>query len=155
MVRSLTLLSGIVLVIGLGAIVWAGPRPDLPRPCPNGCVPNAGNFGYFTTTWRQWPGERHPEQDNPIGVGREPLPTPEGQEQLPLPPVGAPSKPPAAAPNGPIPPPQGGMNLPPERSPMSDLPAEPAPPSHHSRRPRTCRRSNPSRRFLLRFPTIN
>ena len=85
MVGSRTLLGGIVLTIGFGAIVWAGPRPDLPRPCPNVCVPNAANFGYFVTTWRQWPGERRPEQDNPISVGRELLPTPEGQEQLPLP----------------------------------------------------------------------
>ncbi len=49
------------------------------------CIPNAKNFGYFLTTWRQWPGERRPHEDFPQSIGLERLPTPKGHEQLPVP----------------------------------------------------------------------
>ena len=130
MIRSLAMLSGIVLALGLGAVVWAAPGAAYPRPCPNVCVPNVRNFGYFPTTWRQWPGEQRLDQTNPRQFGAEVLPTPQGQaqgqEQLPLP-QATPSQPPAAAPQSEIPLPPGGMAVPPEQPPASLPPAEAQP----------------------------
>ena len=111
MVRCFALLSGIVLALGLCRAAWAGPRLEYPRPCPKACVPNVGGFGYFPTTWRQWPGESRLEQTNPRSVGVEVLPTPEGQEQVPLPRGTAPSQPRPPLPEG-ILPPSGETTLP-------------------------------------------
>ena len=126
MVRSLAMLGGIVAVIGLGAVVSAGPRSDLPRPCPDVCVPNVGGFGYFSTTWRQWPGEAHPEQYNPRSIGAEVLPTPAGQEQLPLP-RPTPSAKPAVEKSQSRTAPPAGTVLPPEQSQLIGPPADPVP----------------------------
>jgi YHS domain-containing protein len=113
MVRCLTLLSGIVLALGLCRTAWSSPRLEYPRPCPTACVPNSEGFGYFRTTWRQWPGEPRPAQTNPRSINAEQIPTPEGQEQVPLPRGMALPHPPQAAPEGGIlPPPEGGI-LPP------------------------------------------
>lgn len=113
MVRSAVLLGGIGLTLGFCAVVWAGPRQDYPRPCPNNCVPNAGNFGYFPTTWRQWPGESRLEETNPRAVGAEVLPTPPGEEHLPTPRGMAAPQPPSAVPERQAPPPSGTELLPP------------------------------------------
>jgi len=114
------------LALGIGAMVWAAPGSAQPRPCPNVCVPNVRNFGYFPTTWRQWPGEQRLERINPRAFGAEVLPTPEGQKGVP-PPQAAPPKPPAAAPQGEIPLPPGGTTVPPERlpTPQGEIPLPP------------------------------
>jgi hypothetical protein len=109
-------------MLGLCAMVWAGPQSACPRPCPNVCVPNAANFGYFPTTWRQWPGAQPLEQTNPQSIGKEVLPAPVGQELLP-PVVPTPETPPEA---GTIVPPGGALA--PEPSP----PTTPAPSSKPS-----------------------
>jgi YHS domain-containing protein len=49
------------------------------------CSPNVQEFGYFRTTWREWPNEPRPDKYFPRSIGMERIPTPEGQEQLPLP----------------------------------------------------------------------
>ena len=52
----------------------------------NGCCPpNAKNFGYFDTQWREWPCEQRPESVFPAGVGSEVIPSPAGHVPLPLP----------------------------------------------------------------------
>ena len=73
MVRSIVLLSGIVLALGLcRAVAAAAPHLVYPRPCcPNNGAPNAGVYGYFPTTWRAWPCEERPEITNPRSVGAE------------------------------------------------------------------------------------
>jgi YHS domain-containing protein len=74
-----------------------------PRPaCPAApCIPNALNFGYYQTRWREWPGEAPPERKFPRSVGAEVVPTPAGTETVPLPKASAvPSKPPTAKEEG-------------------------------------------------------
>jgi YHS domain-containing protein len=115
MVRSLVLLSGAVLMVGQSTLAWAGTPSICPPPCPNTCVPNVGNFGYFPTTWRQWPGAQPLEQTNPQAVGREVIPTPVGQEPLPVP-MAAPLQSPAVPPEPPVSSPQAGRVVPPEQS---------------------------------------
>jgi len=53
-----------------------------PLPCGGGCIciPNVKHFGYFPTTWRQWPDEPRPEVTFPQSVGIETIPAPAGQE---------------------------------------------------------------------------
>ena len=115
MVRSLVLMSGAVLMLGQSAVAWAGPQSPCPRPCPNVCVPNVGNFGYFPTTWRQWPAPQPLEQTNPRSIGAQVLPTPVGEEPLPTPPVAAPPQSPLATPEAEKTPPEAGTIVPPER----------------------------------------
>jgi YHS domain-containing protein len=142
MVRSLAILGGITLASGLVAAVWAGQRLEYPRPCPDVCAPNIQGFGYFPTTWRQWPGGAPPEQANPRSIGAEVLPTPvptpvdrpQGPEQLPLP-RATPPQPPVAVPEREQAPPRRGVTIPPEQpllpEPAPDMapekPAKPAP----------------------------
>jgi len=87
MLRATPLLSGIVLALGLCRIAAAmEPHLKYPRPCcPPNYPPGVGAYGYFPTTWRSWPCEERPEVTNPRSVGAEHLPTPSGQEQVPLP----------------------------------------------------------------------
>ena len=101
MPRSTILLSGIVLALGLCRIVAAAaPHLVYPRPsCPD-CAPNASSFGYFPTTWRQWPCEQRPEITNPRSIGAEHLSTPSGREQVPLPQATAVPQQPPIAPKG-------------------------------------------------------
>ena len=70
--------------------VWAGPcwEDHCGGACT--CIPNAQDFGYFRTVWRQWPCEPRPRQTFPQSMGIETLPAPEGQEQLPTSEVTAP-----------------------------------------------------------------
>ncbi|MGW8256419.1 MAG: hypothetical protein ACWGMZ_02925, partial [Thermoguttaceae bacterium] len=49
------------------------------------CKPNAFNFGYYKTGWREWPGEVRLDKTFPRSIGMEKLPTPAGQEIVPLP----------------------------------------------------------------------
>jgi len=74
----------IVAAVGLlsGAAAMAvdhsiRPYPNYDRPGP--CIPNVSGFGYYRTTWRQWPGEQRPEQTFPQAIGVEPVPTPAPQ----------------------------------------------------------------------------
>lgn len=80
-----------VAAVGIAGTVWAGvmavpAKSNAPRGS-EGCWPNAANFGYFRSSWRQWPGEDRPDQRFPSALGREVLPTPEGREELPPPPA--------------------------------------------------------------------
>lgn len=58
-----------------------------------GCAPNVRNFGHYRTSWRQWPGEPHPSQTNHRSLGAEVIPTPMGQEEVPLPKATMPREP--------------------------------------------------------------
>ncbi|MGD0519562.1 MAG: hypothetical protein ABSA26_18670 [Thermoguttaceae bacterium] len=49
------------------------------------CIPNTGEFGYFRTQWREWPGEIRRDKTFPRSIGMEPIPVPEGQEIIPPP----------------------------------------------------------------------
>jgi YHS domain-containing protein len=127
MMRHIVLLSGVVAALGLSSAAWAA-NAAYPRPCPNNCTPNTGNFGYFPTTWRQWPGEQRLEQINPQAIGKEVLPTPQGHEHMPTPPA-APQQqqqqqqqqlPPVTPEGEPVPP--GGAILPPQ---SEGMPLEP------------------------------
>ncbi len=84
--------SLLLFVLQSGRTVWAG--PCLGYPCCGECVciPNARDFGYFRTFWRQWPTELHPRQTFPQSIGTETVPTPKGQEQLPMPEVRVPER---------------------------------------------------------------
>ena len=112
LMRGLTLLGAALAALKLCSIAWAGQHLEYPPPPPTGFVPNTAGFGYFRTTWRQWPGEDHLEQDNPRAIGAKVLPTPEGQEEVPLPkavmpPAGPGMQPPSQPPEGGILPPEG------------------------------------------------
>ena len=112
MVRSFLLLSGAMLMLGVSVAAWAA--SPCPRSCPTPCVPNVGDFGYFRTMWRQWPGTPPLEQVNPQAVDREVIPTPLGVESVPVP---------MAVPlEGEKAPPQAGKPVPPTQ------PAAPEPP---------------------------
>jgi len=56
-------------------------------PCPGGpmCVPRVRQYGYYSTKWRQWPGEQRPAISFPRSIGREPVPTPPGQPRPEMP----------------------------------------------------------------------
>lgn len=121
MVRSFAISCGIVLTLAMCETLGVGSPLEYPRPCPNGCVPNVGGFGYFKTTWRQWPGEQRQEITNPRAIGAEVLPTPTGQERLPLPHPTTQPQPPFPAPESTLPPSNGTI-------PKSILPEPPAEP---------------------------
>ena len=128
MIRYSLLLGAFVLTLGWGDAARAG-QATYPHPCPspNTCIPNAGAFGYFPTTWRQWPGEQRLEITNPRAVGMEPLPAPEGQERVPVPAV--PQDMPFRAPEGELLPPGGTILPPQEPEPLPELPTEPQTPA--------------------------
>lgn len=105
------LVGALLLPWWLSGAVSAQSGLEYPRPCPGGCVPNAKDFGYFPRTWRQWPGEQRREQINPRSIGAEVLPTPQGQEELPLPTM---RMPPAPSTLPDIESPRRGSILPPE-----------------------------------------
>ena len=63
MVRSLALLSGIVLAIGLGRRRLGRAEDDCRVPVRTSACLMPAISAISTTTWRQWPGEPHPEQD--------------------------------------------------------------------------------------------
>ena len=118
LVRGLTLLGAALVAMKLCGIALAGQRLEYPRPQPTCCVPNTAGFGYFQTTWRQWPGEDRQAQDNSRAIGAKVLPTPEGQEEVPLPkavvpPAGPGVQGPPQPPEGVTPPSDGGI-LPPK-----------------------------------------
>jgi YHS domain-containing protein len=56
------------------------------------CIPNALEFGYFRTQWREWPGEIRPDKTFPGSIGREAIPAPAGQEIIQPPRAAVPSK---------------------------------------------------------------
>ena len=100
------------------------------------CPPNAKNFGYFDTKWRDWPCDQRPEKVFPAALGSEVLPPPAGQVPLPLPkatvlptkpetPGTKPEQPPAETQPAPGTPAEEGMTLPGEKM---TLPGEGVPP---------------------------
>ncbi len=80
---------------------------------PDVCVPNVNTWGHFPTKWRQWPGEQHPEQNNPRALGKEVIPTPQGREEVPPPKAALPQQLPPS-PEGTAQPPEAGRIVPPE-----------------------------------------
>jgi len=103
MVRSFSMLCGIALSLMLCGHSMAGQRLEYPRTSPMVCMPNTCNYGYFPTTWRQWPGERQMSETNPRAVGATVIPTPEGQEYVPAPHAAPPHAPPAVPEQGVLP----------------------------------------------------
>lgn len=77
--------SVFLLVLQYGRPVLAGPCLEYPCNDECVCIPNARDFGYFRTVWREWPAELRPDTTFPGPVGVEVIPTPEGQRQLPPP----------------------------------------------------------------------
>jgi len=65
------------------------------------CIPNVGEFGYFRTEWREWPGEIRRDKTFPRSIGMEAIPAPEGQVIVPLPRIKVPPKGPGEAQPGP------------------------------------------------------
>lgn len=50
------------------------------------CIPNAGNWGYYTQTWRPWPGDQHrPDVVFPQSIGVERVAAPQGERPKRLP----------------------------------------------------------------------
>ncbi|MGD0383352.1 MAG: hypothetical protein ABSA77_07530, partial [Thermoguttaceae bacterium] len=86
------------------------------------CIPNTGEFGYFHTQWREWPGEIRRDKTFPRSIGMEPIPVPEGQEIIPPPKAVEAPKAPGEAQPGPGP--QEGTEKPSEVMP-GEKPAEP------------------------------
>ncbi|MEN6458668.1 MAG: hypothetical protein ABFC63_07030 [Thermoguttaceae bacterium] len=112
--RAVGMASLMAFLAGLSGAIAAERRLDYPQPTCKSCVPNVRNWGYNITKWRVWPGdEKLPERTNAPGLGKEVLPTPVGQQAMPLP---ATTVPPRRAPQQsepvPEPPPEG--ILPPE-----------------------------------------
>ncbi len=87
MVRHTAILGGLLLTLGVSTVLGSEVVSKLKYPRTNSCacMPNAEGYGYYRTTWRQWPGESHPEQVNPRSINAERLPTPPAQEPIPLP----------------------------------------------------------------------
>ncbi len=56
------------------------------------CIPNVGEFGYFRTEWREWPGEIRRDKTFPRSIGMETIPAPEGQVTVPPPRIKVPPK---------------------------------------------------------------
>jgi len=102
-----------LLAVEVGAAL-AGP---LMPPCRNGyaCTPNTMSYGYFPTRWREWPCEMRPDKTFPAAIGKETIPTPQAQEQVPVPEGTAPGTegplPKAKTPGEGILPPTGPINI--------------------------------------------
>jgi len=122
MARSIRLAAAVAFAGAILLMSWSfnavciGSGLEYPNQSPNCCIPNVRNFGYYRTTWRQWPGQQRPEQNAPRTRGGEIIPTPKGIEVMP-PPKAAIPKPPNALFEGEI--------LPPE-SPIPDSPTAPS-----------------------------
>ena len=125
-------------------LLWVSQRSEAVAPgpghaaapcCP--CIPNAVNYGYFPTSWRQWPGQTRPDIAFPGSIGKEVLPTPQGSEQVPAP---APTEAPGGKgkPSGTITipfqlGPGGGLMLPgPQPKPEGNIPGLPSQPEQPS-----------------------
>ncbi|MEN6451184.1 MAG: hypothetical protein ABFC96_11890 [Thermoguttaceae bacterium] len=132
MTRSFWLKQGVATAAAL-SVAWLSSAITVGRqldyPCPTKCCkPNVQGWGHFETQWRTWPGDAcRPERINPLSVGKERLPTPQGTEEVPLPPTVAPTTPmpPTRAPETePVPLPTPGSIVPPSGL---NLPATPGP----------------------------
>ncbi|MEN6405006.1 MAG: hypothetical protein ABFC77_00890 [Thermoguttaceae bacterium] len=126
MARSWIIWSGMLLTLTVVERASAQPAPTYSRVCPTACTPNVINYGYFNTTWRQWPGETHQMETNPRSFGAETLPTPEGHEQLPVPPS-TPNQPSPSPSQGREPVPAPRKTILPPQAPVA-VPDTPAPP---------------------------
>jgi YHS domain-containing protein len=85
---------GLVVLFGLGAAIFICPnfaraagtyKLDYPKGYGGCCTPNAQQFGYFHTSWREWPGEVRLDKTFPRSIGMESIRAPEGQEIIPPP----------------------------------------------------------------------
>jgi YHS domain-containing protein len=76
--RAIVVVAAALSIECLASAIWAQSNLEYPRPCPDGCVPNYKNFGYFRQQWRRWPGEPGLDETNPRAIGSQVLPTPEG-----------------------------------------------------------------------------
>jgi len=146
---SLALMAASVLS-WVGVSAWAAGHNG--SPCAPGyrCTPNVCGFGYFDTSWREWPCERRPDKTMPGAIGREAVPPPPGGYQPAIPRAAIPLEPPSPAPleprsptpleprpprnvepssptDGMIPVPEGLLPKPPEARPPAPL-TEPATP---------------------------
>ena len=84
---------------------WAAPCAQ----CPSEgevCIPNTGQYGHYQRIWRAWPGTPPLDRTFPDAIGREPVPTPIGQKQEPLPRMTVPKTGPGEYPGGGILPPE-------------------------------------------------
>lgn len=124
----------------------AGPRPTSSIATPKlGQLhfgPGVAGFGYYPTTWREWPCEARQDKIFPESIGREWLRTPppgKPAETIPAPrgrttPGGAEFIPPLPEPRGPIAPPEGLPSTPEQPFPIRpglpglEIPAEPSVP---------------------------
>ena len=76
--------GALVLLLHFAASASAAPYWDWPCHDRCACVPNAREYGYFRTLWRQWPDESRPNQDFPQSIGLEQIPVPPTRAPLPL-----------------------------------------------------------------------
>ena len=85
---------GFAVLFGLGAAAlfhadFAHASSEYKLEHPQGwgccCIPNVGEFGYFQTEWREWPGEIRRDKTFPRSIGMEAVPAPEGQVIVPPP----------------------------------------------------------------------
>ncbi|MGA2062065.1 MAG: hypothetical protein ABSG67_16390 [Thermoguttaceae bacterium] len=86
------------------------------------CIPNVGEFGYFKTEWREWPGEIRRDKTFPRSIGMEAIPAPEGQ--VIVPPPRASALPKGEGENQPGPGPEEGTEKPSEGLPSDKMPEQ-------------------------------
>jgi hypothetical protein len=115
--------SVVILAIAwLSSTLFAESEIEYPRPCPGGCQPRVGTWGFNPVQWRRWPGTPKQDETNPRAVISEPTATPEGIREQPLP-----RSIPLQPYQQPMPqPPQGRMQY--DSPQMQPLPAEPLSP---------------------------
>jgi hypothetical protein len=78
--------SAVILAIGwLSGTLLAESEIEYPRPCPGGCQPRVATWGYHQSGWRPWPGTPGIDQTNPRAVISEPIATPQGIREQPVP----------------------------------------------------------------------
>ena len=78
------LFASVWLTLSWSVLVFADP-PNAGPYNTRCCTVNTVTWGYYETQWRQWPCGQKPEEHFPASVGAQPIPTPPGQEQIPLP----------------------------------------------------------------------
>lgn len=84
---------GLAILVGLGiampklsnSLQAATHKLEYPQGWGTCCPVNSAGWGHYQTAWREWPGEIRLDKTFPKAVGMERIPTPAGQEMLPLP----------------------------------------------------------------------
>ena len=119
---------GLTVLIGVGAVTLycsdfarAGTyKIEYPQGYGTCCPPNAMQFGYFRTNWREWPGEIRRDKTFPRSIGMEAIPAPKGEEITPPPRIKVPHKAPGELPEEPGP--SEGIEQPPGAMPGEEGP---------------------------------